>query len=657
MALLHSILSSGVSNLDDSSQKRSILLANIISLILFSVSIMLMIIYVFWFRWNFTAVIILIVAILSLIPILLNRIGAPVAGKFMLCMLGPLSTLSLSVYTKFLWYEYQADFDYFNYRIIMLASCLFPAVLFSLREKFYLILASSISFGLLMLHDPIHYLFEVPYRGTGTRLSDYYFTNVVIFITYGILVGTVIFLKKVSDDSERKAEKLIAELNRKNSELLDKNSEIEAQNHEIIAQTDSLNQSQEKLQNAYNLIDEQKELLLKLNKELSSELTEINNDLTATNNELIRHNNELRQFSYTVSHNLRGPVASLSGLINLMDTTELSAENVEIYGHIKTSIQRLEAVIKDLSHIIDIRNDIFSIRRKISLEHEIKEILAGLSREITEHDISITIDVQKCAEVYSVKPMVHSILYNLITNAIKYKSDERRSQIKISAYNEGNYHVLDVTDNGLGIDLTKHRQNIFKLYKRFHTHKEGKGLGLYLVKLQAESLGGKIELESEVNHFTKFKVYISIPENVEQQQLYRSQHAKIFYDGKLNATGIIWNGPVSSDQYRDVFIKCLEFVKVYNTPNYIADLTNQGYINREDQQWMFQNILPEAARNGLQRIAAIHQQTNDSKSLEYINGIRETLIKLGIEQRYFNSSSEAVTWLEEQSRHTQVKAS
>jgi signal transduction histidine kinase len=530
----------------------------------------------------------------------------------------------------------------------------FPCIFFSFKERGLLISTLVITFLILIGHDPIHEYFGVPYRQDNLKESNYAFTNVVVLVTYGIMMGAVMFLKWVSEESEDRAAKLIHELNQTNEYLIEKNTEIESQNTEILAQTENLNQSQNKLQEAYEVIEGQKNLLVHQNINLSTELVGINKDLTETNSELIKHNNELRQFSYTVSHNLRGPVASLMGLINIIDTRDFSSENREIHDHIKTSVNRLDNIITDLSKIIDIRHDIFHIRQKINLEAEVREIVKGFKRDLEIHDVQIKTNFEKCPEIYSVRPMVHSILYNLISNAIKYRAHTRRPEIQITS-DVGKNYVLVVSDNGLGIDLRNHRDNLFKLYKRFHYHTEGKGLGLYLVKLQAEALGGSVEVTSEINRSTTFTVNLDQPANVERQILYEQAHAKIFFDAKINSTGVVWKGPVSSNEYRSVFKKCLEFVRMYSTPNYIADLSEQGYISREDQLWMFHDIMPEAAQYGLRRIAAVRPVIPDDNAKEYMKGIADALKKLGITQEYFATFNEAVDWIQQENEKPRQK--
>jgi signal transduction histidine kinase len=654
MSFLHQLVYTGVHFANTASERRSILLSNLVSLILFTLGTVLFGAYYLWYGWSVVTAAIPVVSILCLSGVLLNHFNKSVISRVVLCLLVPVAAMSVSIYAKQIYYSSQEELDYFTFRFLILASCIFPAVFFSFREAGLLIGTLLVGFTVLMLHDPLHDLFGVPYRTMNLKVSNYYFTNVVTLITYLVLMSAVLFLKKISEQSEERAEKLIKILNGTNSELIRKNEEIEAQNHEITAQTENLNLSQKKLQDAYQLIAQQKELLLAQNRNLSSEIVEMNQDLSATNSELIKHNNELRQFSYTVSHNLRGPVASLSGLISLIDATPLTPHNAEIFRHIKTSISRLEAIIKDLTKIIDIRHEIFHIRQKIDLVHEVNEILSSFRREIDIHDIVIHTDLTDCTRMYSVKPMVHSILYNLLANAIKYRAPDRRPEIRLKASQNEESVVLEVTDNGLGIDLKNQQQNLFKLYKRFHYHTEGKGLGLYLVKLQVESLGGRIDVESEINRFTTFTVTIPKPGNVEQQVLFQELHAKIYYDARVNSTGVVWNGPVSSEQFRLVLNKCLEFIKAYNTPNYISDQTNQGYITRDDQHWLIHDMMLNAAGHGLKKIAVICKDNDDGQRGLFQMQSHE-FAKLDIDFESFTKYSEAIGWIEEESEKSSLR--
>jgi signal transduction histidine kinase len=648
MSFLNNVTSLGADFATTPSERRSILLSNAISIVLSSLGFILFIVYYLWYGWSVITITIPVIALLSLSALLFNYLDLSAISRVWICIFLPIATMALSVYSKTVYYDRQEELDYFTFRIIILSCCVLPPVFFSLKEKAYLISTSLFIFLILMLHDPLHNFFDVPYSEIHLKQSNYKFTNVVVMMMYFMMTVAVIFMKWVSEVNESKAQELITELNRTNQKLKDKNNEIEVQNVEIKNQAENLNVSRQKLSDAYKIIEEQRNLLYVQNKNLSTELVEKNQELTETNNELIKHNNELRQFSYTVSHNLRGPVASLMGLLKLFELTGLSEDNVEIFNHIENSTQRLDNIIKDLSKIIDIRNDIFQIRQQIQLDFEVQEILEVLNREIESNNISVNVNLNECAIMYSVRPMVHSILYNLISNAIKYRSPDRKSQINISSREDEKFYYLDVMDNGLGIDLKRDRDNMFRLYKRFHHHTEGKGLGLYLVKLQAEALGGKITVESELNRFTRFTVLLKKPENAERQILYQEEYVEIFYDARLNCLGTLWKRTPEEEEYASVLKKSLDFIKVYNTPNYITDLLFDKPFKRAS---LFSEIVSEASRNGLRRIAIVLHEDH----IHLTEKLQQEFNRYDVSSGTFPTLQEAVEWVETENKKSIIK--
>lgn len=653
MSILSKILNSGISCARGRSEKRSIFLSNALSLILFGFGLIFFFLYYFWYGWGVITPYILVCSTLCLTLPVLNGLRLSELGRIMICSMIPIAAIGLSVQSKIIYYGQTEELDYFTFRFILLASCILPMIFFSFRERNFLLGTSVLNFFALMSYDPIHILAGVPYSKGTLKIYNYYFVNAVVFITYCVSIGSVFFLKWISERNEEKADQLIEDMNQINIELLEKNTEIERTSQEVSAQASILEESQLKLKGAYRLIEEQKDLLEKQNKNLEGELIVKNRELVQTNAELIKHNNELRQFSYTVSHNLRGPVASLLGLVSLLDKTSAGKED-EVVFHIKKAGEQLDAIVKDLNQIIDIRHDIFIIRQKIHFEREVGEVLKLLERDLKSHQVRVEMDLRKCPYVFSVKPMVHSILYNLISNGIKYRSSERTPVIRIESEESDEYYSFTVTDNGLGIDLEQFRESLFRLYKRFHFHTEGKGLGLYLVKLQTEALGGYVEVDSEINRFTAFTIHLKKPSNIERQILLQENFAEIFYDGKINCIGTIWNGSITSEQYRMVYKKCLEFVKVYNTPNFLADFSRQGDVAPEDLSWMLTDILPEAARNGLSRIAGVYPPGHEyhQENLPLISG---HLINNGLQQDFFGSIAEACDWLQTENEKASLK--
>ena len=195
------------------------------------------------------------------------------------------------------------------------------------------------------------------------------------------------------------------------------------------------------------------------------------------------------------------------GLINIHHLSADDIDKASIFSLLEKSAQSLETVIHDLNKIIDIRKEKFNISEKIDLEKEVNLIIQSLNVFIIENEVNVKVDFQT-AEIISIKAYINSILYNLISNAIQYRSPDRKLKIKISSRRVLDFVVIQVSDNGLGIDLGRFKGDLFKLYKRFHSHIEGKGLGLYITKQQVEKLNGRIEVESNPDRGTRFSVFI-----------------------------------------------------------------------------------------------------------------------------------------------------
>jgi signal transduction histidine kinase len=138
------------------------------------------------------------------------------------------------------------------------------------------------------------------------------------------------------------------------------------------------------------------------------------------------------------------------------------------------------------------------------------ELLADINVSI-EHllrneDVKIICDFAEADEMFAIKSYLYSIFFNLISNSIKYRHSDRLPIIEITSFKNNTGIQLVYKDNGLGIDLNNKGDQVFGLYKRFHNHTEGKGMGLFMVKAQVETLGGQIRIESEVNKGTTFKI-------------------------------------------------------------------------------------------------------------------------------------------------------
>ncbi len=253
-----------------------------------------------------------------------------------------------------------------------------------------------------------------------------------------------------------------------------------------------------------------KDEIKRLNDNLEQLVLERTNELSLTIDQLTAQNLDLQQFSFILSHNIRSPIAQMTGLVQLGKLEAANgASTVEIIGHMERAAQNLHEVVNDLSEILTIRRGMERTQEPISLPEVLRQAMLVLENEIKRSEVSIHTDFAGGEQVVAVKFYVQSVVYNLLSNAIKYRSPKRPAQISFRTSQTEGWLCLVVRDNGLGIDLANtDPYKIFGLYQRMHTHTEGKGLGLYMVKAQVEAMKGKIEVDSQLDRGTEFRVYL-----------------------------------------------------------------------------------------------------------------------------------------------------
>ncbi len=223
--------------------------------------------------------------------------------------------------------------------------------------------------------------------------------------------------------------------------------------------------------------------------------------------ELTQNNKDLKQFSYITSHNLRAPLSNLTGLLNLIEDIPVEDEELkEIINGFSKSTNQLNETINDLVKVIIIKDSPSIDKEQVVIKDVFENIFNQLSFLINAKKPIIKMDFEKAETIYTNKSYFESILLNLMTNSLKYKDEVRKLKIEISSKVKENKTIITFKDNGIGIDLERNKDKIFGLYQRFHDYADSKGLGLYLVKSQVESMGGTISVESEVGKGTSFKI-------------------------------------------------------------------------------------------------------------------------------------------------------
>lgn len=292
-----------------------------------------------------------------------------------------------------------------------------------------------------------------------------------------------------------------------NSELSQVNEELSQTNEEINVHRDNLELQFKELEKAKHTIAGQNEELKAYNLNLESMVNVRTEDLINSNTRLKENNNQLEQFGFVVSHNLRGPIARILGLANVLNKKAIDDENNLLLDKMVEVTKDLDLIIHDLNEVLEIQKGVKQEFVKVGFEEIINKILVRLENEIVERNVQIHYNFEAVSEVDTIRLYFESILYNLISNAIKYSKPGTLPEIKLSTEYSGDYILLTIADNGIGIDVERYKDKLFGLYKRFHTHVAGKGLGLYMVKIQLEMMGGKIELESKPYAGSTFKAY------------------------------------------------------------------------------------------------------------------------------------------------------
>lgn len=249
-------------------------------------------------------------------------------------------------------------------------------------------------------------------------------------------------------------------------------------------------------------------------KKLNIALESQNTSLAATQESLSNRVHQLEELNHIIAHNLRGPSLNLKMLAELFFNKEMIGEkkSEELpFSYPELSMLLFESS-KSLCDSLDTLMEVARIGlnrnityNKCNMEKTFQKVKSQLNGMIQSKKAVITTNFKDkhifCPEIY-----MQSIIYNLLSNALKYISDERTPEIAIESWRDEKHSYLSVKDNGIGIDLEKFGKKLFKLNQTFHRGYDSNGVGLFLTKAQIDSIGGNIEVESNVGSGTKFVV-------------------------------------------------------------------------------------------------------------------------------------------------------
>jgi signal transduction histidine kinase len=245
-------------------------------------------------------------------------------------------------------------------------------------------------------------------------------------------------------------------------------------------------------------------VILRTHLQSEAEIKKANEKLKDQNNELKEKNDVLDQFAYRVSHDLRAPIASSKGLLEIMETEEDLATIKNYHQLMKKSLHRLEDFIREI--LDQSQNNRTELNLEVfDLPKIIEEVYQQLAFANPEKELKIKIDINQIAPIFvSDANRLKVIFHNLISNAIRYQNPQNLfTEITIIGRVEVEKAFIEIKDNGLGI-AKEHLPRVFDMFYRASTHTSGSGLGLFIVKQCIDKLGGKIEVSSIINQGTAF---------------------------------------------------------------------------------------------------------------------------------------------------------
>lgn len=241
-------------------------------------------------------------------------------------------------------------------------------------------------------------------------------------------------------------------------------------------------------------------------------VAEHHQQLQMVNQQLARTNRDLDNFVYAASHDLKQPVNNLRGLFDELRRSASFADpdQAVILDMVDASLNSLSTTIADLAAVVQLaRPSGEQTTESIALADLTADVLQTLHPQLQAVEADIQTDFTALPELEYGRSTLRTIVLNLLTNAVKYRHPERAPQVAVRTCLTDNQPVLEVQDNGLGMDLERHGAELFQLFRRFHPQAgEGTGVGLFLVNRLVQAQGGRIEVESEEGQGTTFRVHL-----------------------------------------------------------------------------------------------------------------------------------------------------
>ncbi|NMH61512.1 sensor histidine kinase [Alteromonas ponticola] len=280
------------------------------------------------------------------------------------------------------------------------------------------------------------------------------------------------FMRSNVFEKQKEYEKILTELRLKNERL-------EKAEQEALVRLKEANLAKDVAQDAQQQLEEQKK-------------------------ELLRHTQNLEQFAYVATHDLRAPIINLDGMVKIFRKRgHVNGDNSDIFRRIELSISRVKNTLHDLIEVVTAKEAFEEEVEKLRFSDVFSDVLEDLEVQIKDSGASIHSDFSEAQSINYISRFLQSIMQNLLTNAIRYRSPERSALINVVTKQLSGSVLLTIKDNGIGMDESQ-KEKVFGLFQRLSKDAGGKGMGLYITKSQVEMCGGSIDFTSKPGEGTTF---------------------------------------------------------------------------------------------------------------------------------------------------------
>ena len=237
-------------------------------------------------------------------------------------------------------------------------------------------------------------------------------------------------------------------------------------------------------------------------------------ELHAANEQLTRTNVDLDTFIYTASHDLKAPIANIEGLLLLLRKqlpTEVGQAGLvpKVLGMMQGAIERFQLTIAQLTDLAKLQHAHAQPAEEVDLKAVVEDVRLDLAPRLEEAKGNLIIELNGCGTVSFAPQHLRSLLYNLLSNALKYRHPNRAPVVQLRCHHTPTTTVLEVQDNGLGLSAAQ-QSKLFSMFRRLHDHVPGSGVGLYMVKRIVENAGGVVAVQSEEGVGSTFIVTLPV---------------------------------------------------------------------------------------------------------------------------------------------------